>query len=305
MSSHPLIESFLEYLTWERCLSSNTVHAYRRDLSKLAAFAATVPGRTVLTLRQEDLIRFVHALKAQKARPDGEEHIKHVSVARAISAVRGFYRFLVSQQKIPQDPTEQLQTPRLGKYLPHVLSVEEVDRFLGCLRGRSLQEQRDRALFELMYATGMRVSELVNLKLQDVDDNLGVVRCFGKGGKERIVPVGRTARKLLGDCTSTVRPRLLKGAQQHVLFVSRLRKPLSREMIWKLIRRYAKKARITQKISPHTLRHSFATHLLSRGADLRIVQELLGHSSISTTQIYTHVSKERLKSIHHRYHPRS
>jgi len=290
------INEFLDYLTLERGLSLHTISAYRRDLKKFSAYAANIKGGDFLRFRHEEIVGFVYALKDHQLQPS--------SVARTIVAVKVFYRFLVSQRRLAQDPTELLESPRLGKYLPAVLSVEEVDRLLAGLQGKEPHQQRDRAIFELMYATGMRVSELTNVKVQDVDESLGVVRCLGKGQKERIVPVGRTARKIMREYVLKARPLLLNNAQSPFLFVSRLAKPLSRVMVWKLIKSYALKANITKELSPHTLRHSFATHLLDRGADLRIVQELLGHSNISTTQIYTHLNKDRLKSIHHKFHPR-
>ncbi|MDD5746808.1 MAG: site-specific tyrosine recombinase XerD [Candidatus Omnitrophica bacterium] len=296
MKLEKLIDEFLDYLSLERGLSVNTTAAYRNDLLKFSRFAADKKINDILLPSRDEFVGFIYDLKEQKLKPN--------SIARNIVALKVFYRYLVSQRYVPVDPTELLESPRLWKYLPDILSVAEVDSFLKVLRGTSAKDARDRACFELMYATGMRVSELVNLTLTDIDLKLGVIRCLGKGQKERIIPMGHLAQDALTHYIGEARPLLLKGRSSRHVFLSKSGSRISRQMIWKLIRHYALTANIKKSISPHTLRHSFATHLLERGADLRIVQELLGHSNISTTQIYTHLNKDRLKSIHQKFHPR-
>ncbi|MCP4649996.1 MAG: site-specific tyrosine recombinase XerD [PVC group bacterium] len=296
MSTIRFIEEFLNYITLERGLSANTVAAYKRDLVKFFKYLENDGKSDVRVLKHGDIVGFVYVLK--------EMDLKASSIARSIVAVKVFFRYLVSQRYIKEDPTELLESPRLAKYLPDVLSVGEVDKFLKIIRGDRVKHIRDRACFELMYATGMRVSELVNLKLPDIDFKLGIIRCMGKGGKERIIPMGKLAQDAISDYIQDARGQLLKEKESKYIFISKNGTNISRQMIWKLIRSYAALANISKKVSPHTLRHSFATHLLERGADLRIVQELLGHSNISTTQIYTHLNKDRLKSIHHKFHPR-
>ncbi|MFH1459179.1 MAG: site-specific tyrosine recombinase XerD [Candidatus Omnitrophota bacterium] len=291
-----LIDEFLNYLSLERGLSPNTISAYQRDLNKFGVFLIKKRLADELNPSRDDFISYIYELK--------EQNLKSSSIARNIVALKMFYRYLVSQQYVKMDPTELLDSPKLWKYLPDVLSIAEVDNFLKVIRGKKIKDIRDHACFELMYATGMRVSELVELKMSDVDLKLGIIRCFGKGQKERIVPMGRLAQTALVDYMEGAREQYLKGKLSKHVFLSKHGKKLSRQMIWKLIRNYALLANIKKHISPHTLRHSFATHLLEKGADLRIVQELLGHSNISTTQIYTHLNKDRLKSIHQKFHPR-
>jgi len=296
MKLEKLIDEFLDYLSLERGLSPNTAAAYRNDLLKFSRFASDKNLNDILAPSRDDFVGFIYDLKEQK--------LKSNSIARNIVALKVFYRYLVSQRYVGTDPTELLESPRLWKYLPDILSVAEVDAFLKVIRGPAAKDVRDRACFELMYATGMRVSELINLTQSDIDLKLGVIRCLGKGQKERIIPMGHLAQEALNRYTREARPLLLKGGTSRHVFLSKNGSRISRQMIWKLIRHYAREAGIGKKISPHTLRHSFATHLLERGADLRIVQELLGHSNISTTQIYTHLNKDRLKSIHQKFHPR-
>ncbi|MBI4846449.1 MAG: site-specific tyrosine recombinase XerD [Candidatus Omnitrophica bacterium] len=292
-----LINEFLNYLLLERGLSENTVAAYRRDLGKFFSFMSGDKNRNNDCPSRDDFLGFIFELKGKKMKPS--------SIARNIVALKVFYRYLVSQQYIKTDPTELLESPRLWKYLPDILSIDEVDKFLKIIRTDKVKHIRDRACFELMYATGMRVSELVNLKTNDLDLHLGVLRCTGKGQKERIIPIGSFSKDAVLNYIQQARGKFLKEKDTKFLFLSKAGSKLSRQMIWKLIRQYASMAGIKKHVSPHTLRHSFATHILEKGADLRIVQELLGHSNISTTQIYTHVNKERLKSIHQKFHPRT
>lgn len=296
MKPERLIEEFLDYLSLERGLSPNTVIAYRRDLRKFFDFLDKKKHIDILNPQRDNFLGYIYELK------DGQ--LKSSSIARNIVTLKVFYRYLVRQQYIKNDPSELLESPKLWKYLPEVLSIAEVDRVLKVIRQDKPKQIRDRACFELMYATGMRVSELVNLKISDVDLKLGVLRCFGKGQKERIIPMGRLAQAAVVKYIQQSRNKYIKGNDSKYLFLSKNGTKLTRQMIWKLIQRYARSANIRRHISPHTLRHSFATHLLQKGADLRIVQELLGHSNISTTQIYTHLNKDRLKSIHQRFHPR-
>ena len=292
--ANPLIEQFTNFLSLERGLSVNTVSAYRCDLT---AFVDHLAGRTDLSkIQRHDIIQYLMRLKARGLKP--------ASLARKLVAIKVWFRFLASERLIPQDPTSVLETPRTWKTLPDVLSVEEVSRLLAQPNGRKTRGIRDRALLELLYATGMRVSELSGLTLKDAHLDLGFVRCIGKGSKERIVPIGKAATKAVQHYLDKVRPRLDRSQQAAHMFLNPRGTRLSRVSIWKLIRQYARGAGITKRITPHTLRHSFATHLLERGADLRVIQELLGHANIATTQIYTHIDQGRLKKIHQQFHPR-
>jgi integrase/recombinase XerD len=226
------------------------------------------------------------------------------SISRELACLKSFFKFLLRENKVKEDVTGVIESPKLWKKLPDTLSVEEVESILKIPDVKDVAGARDRAALELMYATGMRVSELVGLKMGDVNLEDGFAKCFGKGGKERIVPFGKKAKESVARYLEKSRPRLLKKKISNFLFLTRLGKSMSRQTFWKIIKRCAREARIKKKITPHSLRHSFATHILERGADLRIVQEMLGHSDISTTQIYTHVNKDRLKSIHKKFHPR-
>ncbi|MBU4305796.1 MAG: site-specific tyrosine recombinase XerD [Candidatus Omnitrophica bacterium] len=291
-----LVDEFLDYLTLERGLSPNTTAAYRRDLKKFFLFYGDKSREQSLSPARDDVLSYIYRLK--------DNGLKATSISRNIVTLKVFYRYLVSRQYIQQDPMELLESPKLWKYLPEFLSIDEVERLLKVIRGKKVKHVRDRACFELMYATGMRVSELVNLKVGDIDLKLSILKCMGKGQKERIIPIGRLAKEAVSEYINTARGRFIRQTDPQYLFLSKNGARISRQMIWKLIRHYTLLAGITKHISPHTLRHSFATHLLEKGADLRVVQELLGHSNISTTQIYTHVNKERLKSIHEKFHPR-
>ena len=292
-----LIESFLNYLSVERFLSKNTIVSYRRDLTKYIGYLKNCKINSLSETSRKNISDFMFTLK--------DKGLSANSIARNLVAIKVFYRFLVRERILKDDPSGLLESPRLWKKIPDVLSVPEVEALLGACDLYQTQGIRDRAILELMYATGLRVSEAVNLKIQDVNLEVGFLRCIGKGSKERIVPLGKEAIAALKRYLEKVRPKLAKDAPgDSILFLSRLGKRISRQSLWKLIKRYARKARIKKEIRPHTLRHSFATHLLSRGADLRSLQEMLGHADISTTQIYTHVDKNRLKLIHKTYHPR-
>jgi len=291
-----LVEPFVNYLSLERGLSANTVTAYRRDLLAFTEHLARRRLTDVGAVQRADVMQYLMQLKGQGLKP--------TSLARKLVAIKVWFRFLANERLVPQDPTSVLETPRTWKTLPDVLSVEEVSRLLAQPNPRQPRGIRDRAILELLYATGMRVSELAHLTVQDVHLDLGFLRCIGKGSRERIVPVGKTASKAVRTYLERVRPALARGRPAPTVFLNRGGTRLSRQTIWRLLRRYAADARLSKRVTPHTLRHSFATHLLERGADLRVVQELLGHVSIVTTQIYTHVDRGRLKKIHQQFHPR-
>ncbi|MDD4940308.1 MAG: site-specific tyrosine recombinase XerD [Candidatus Omnitrophica bacterium] len=290
------INSFLDYLSVERGLARNTLSAYRDDLEAYESFLAAKGTASVSATKRNDVVSF---MLSQKDRGIGAS-----SIARRLAAIRMFYRFLVRERVLREDPTSLIETPKLWKKIPETLSVNEIEALLAQPAVRSAQGVRDKAILETLYATGMRVSEVVHLKTEDLNLDVGFLRCVGKGNKERVIPLGKKAIAAVSRYLETVRPRLVKNKQSDCLFVSRLGSRISRQSLWKLIKRYARDARIRKPMKPHILRHSFATHLLEHGADLRSVQEMLGHSDISTTQIYTHVNKDRLKAIHAKFHPR-
>jgi len=291
-----LIDEFLNYLTVERGLSKNTILSYRIDLAR---FIKHLEGKGVTDISSVKRQEITDYLLARK-----DSGLSGNSVARALAAIKAMYRFLVQENLITEDVAGILESPKLVRTLPDTLSIGEVDKILMTPVGRGWMGLRDKAALELMYATGMRVSEVVDLTLENVNLDVGFVKCKGKGGKERIVPLGRKAKAAIEKYLGKVRGELLKGRSDAHLFLTRLGRRVSRQSFWKMIKRYTRLAGIKKDITPHTLRHSFATHLLERGADLRVVQEMLGHADISTTQIYTHISKERLKSIHKQFHPR-
>ena len=292
-----LLDEFLNTLSVERGVADNTVLAYSRDLRRYLGFleeqGLSSPGQVSLS----DLQAFLGRLRGSGLTPR--------SVARAISALRTFHRFLAGQGYVQRDPTSLLRAPRPPRSLPNVLSSDEVERLLGAPDVSQARGLRDKAMLELLYATGLRVSELLSLPLTGVDPVIGFVRCMGKGGKERVVPVGSSAVRWIQEYLNRGRPALADTRDTPFLFVGRRGGRLTRQAFWKSIRTYAGRAGIHGRITPHTVRHSFATHLLEHGADLRSLQLMLGHADISTTQIYTHVSRARLREIHERYHPRS
>ena len=289
------IDGFLTYLELERGLSPTTRSSYRQDLGLFEAFlkARRIGGLT--RVRPLHVREFLQSLRATRS---------PATVARKLAAVKGLFRFLEGRQVITRSPTAFIETPRLWRRLPQTLNVEEVERLLHSVKAEGLG-LRDLAMLELLYGAGLRVSELVSLDLVHCNFEAGFIRCLGKGNKERIVPLGRQAAAALARYLKTVRPRLLaRRPDAQALFVNRRGGRLTRQRVWQVLRRYADAGLLGKRISPHTLRHSFATHLLERGADLRIVQELLGHANISTTQRYTHVDRSRLKAVHEQYHPR-
>jgi integrase/recombinase XerD len=296
--SAALIDSYLTHLTVERRLATNSVESYARDLALLAAFAA---GRTssVEQLTRPDLEALVRDLMAEGRSPR--------SVARAVACFRGFYRFLVVDGRLKASPADDLRPPRAWKVLPKYLSVEEVDRLIKQPDVSTTRGLRDRALIELLYATGMRVSELLSLRPADVNLDASYLTCLGKGSKQRIVPFGDAAGEWVTRYIREGRPRLLGRRSSPRLFLNaRGGGPgLTRVGFWKILKQYAIAAGVTKTLSPHMLRHSFATHLLERGADLRAIQMMLGHADLSTTQIYTHVLEQRMRSVYDRFHPRA
>lgn len=292
-----LIQQFLDYLSIERGLAPNTIQAYGRDLNMFVDFLEKRGVTFIEKVSHKDITEFMWSRK--------QKDIAANSISRGLVAIRVFFRFLLREQKIRQDPTSVLDSPKLWKRIPDVLGVAEVEKLITRPDTKDTLGLRDRAILELFYATGARVSELISLNINDLNMDVGFLKCSGKGGKERIVPLGKKAQEAVKIYLEKSRPKLLgKHAANNGLFISRLGKKMTRQMLWKLIKKYARLANIKKEVTPHTLRHSFATHMLERGADLRVVQELLGHANISTTQIYTHVDKERLKAIHRKFHPR-
>jgi integrase/recombinase XerD len=293
-----LADEFLNYLSVERGLSRNTISAYGTDLKHFMEYLATKGISDPDSVKRQEITDYMLGLK--------DRGISSNSISRGLVAIKMFYKFLVQERLAKDDIAGVLESPKLIRPLPNVLGAAEVDKLLAAPDVRDWQGIRDKAALELMYATGMRVSELVDLTMDGLNLDVGFIKCTGKGDKERIVPIGRQSKEALERYIEKVRPKLLKkgSADQHV-FISRLGKKVSRVSFWKMIKKNTKTARIKKSITPHTLRHSFATHLLEHGADLRVVQEMLGHADISTTQIYTHINKERLKSIHKQFHPRA
>lgn len=298
MKNSEFLDEFINYIDVEKGLSKNTKLAYQRDLSHYLAYLEE--NRKIATgITHSDIMEFL-LIKRRYLSPS--------SLARVITSIKMFHRFLVSDNYCETDPTQNLDSPRLGMRLPQVLTFAEVETLLNAPPDTP-GGIRDRAMMELLYATGMRVSEIVNLKLEDVNLKLGYLRCIGKRGKERIVPIGSEAIKFINIYLKKVRSAhkalsKLSTRQLKNLFLNPSGRKFSRVGFWKIIKKYAILSGITKQITPHTLRHSFATHLLERGADLRSIQEMLGHENISTTQIYTHVSRERLKDLHKKFHPR-
>ncbi len=289
------IEEYLSYLQLERGLSATTRSSYRQDLLLFEAFLIKQQIRSLAHVQQSHIREFLQSIRL---------HRSPATVARKLSALRGLFKFLEGQRTIPRSPTAFIETPRLWRRLPQTLNLQEVEQLLGSVSDEGLGV-RDTAILELLYGTGLRVSELVALDLSQCNFDAGFLRCIGKGNKERIVPIGRQANQALARYLMIERPQLMvRHPDVQALFVNRRGARLTRQRIWQLIKRYAAAGLISKSIGPHTLRHSFATHLLERGADLRIVQELLGHANVSTTQRYTHVDRARLKSIHEKYHPR-
>lgn len=290
------VDQYLNYLLVEKGLSKNTIESYSSDLTRYLDF---LKKKRIHAITDADATAILKHLISLRIAGLGAR-----SRARHLVTIRGFYRFLVEEKVIKNDPTRIIDLPKSGLKLPDVLSFEEVKSLLNAPDINKPIGARDAAMIELLYAAGLRVSELVNLKLQDVNLEACFVRVFGKGSKERVVPIGLYAKEKIDFYIKTFRAKLLKNVASPHLFVARAGKPMTRQGFWKLLRKYGQKAGIIRKIKPHSLRHSFASHLLEGGADLRSVQIMLGHVDISTTQIYTHVAREHLKKIHAKFHPR-
>jgi len=290
------LESFQDYLTLEQGTSPLTVEAYGRDLARLAVFCRVKGAKSVHEVSATLLRDYLYHLK--------DLGLAASSIRRNISAARSYFRFLVNEGHVLRDPSERLETPKRWRDLPDVLTVDEITKLV---TAPSLDEPfvfRDRAMLELAYGAGLRVSEWITVAMKDVLFEDGLVRVFGKGQKERLVPIGRQAIGAVATYVRELRPKLERGEGKGILFLNARGEPLTRMGAWKILRKYVEQAGITKHVSPHTLRHSFATHLLEGGADLRAVQEMLGHADISTTQIYTHVDREYLRSVHKQFHPR-
>ena len=290
------IDTYLDYLRDVRRMSPNTLSSYARDLGALAAYAEK-KGRAPERLERRDLEAFARQLMTNGLAPR--------SVARAIACIRGYFKFLLVEKTIDADPAEDLRAPRAWPALPKYLDLDEVDRLLAQPDTSTPRGTRDKALIELLYATGLRVTELLSLKAGDISLDAGYLTCIGKGDKQRIVPLGHTAADWVRRYMAEARPALLRGRKSNWLFVNaKGGTQLSRVGFWKLLKDYGIKAGVSRDLSPHVLRHSFATHLLERGADLRAIQMMLGHADLSTTQIYTHVLEARLRAVYDKFHPR-
>jgi integrase/recombinase XerD len=291
-----LVDQYINYLIIEKGLSDNTIESYSRDIVRYVEYLKQKRVKQISDADTPLILTYLISLR------DGG--LKAKSTARHLVTLRGFYRYLVQEKIIKHDPARLIDLPKSGLKLPDVLSVSEVKLLLNTPDTQTPLGLRNAAMIELLYAAGLRVSELVNLKLLDINTEAGFVRVIGKGSKERIVPIGNYAKNIIDRYVKTARSLLLKGGVSHYLFVARAGKPMTRQGFWKLLKQYALQAGIAKKITPHSFRHSFASHLLEGGADLRAVQIMLGHTDISTTQIYTHVAREHLLLMHAKYHPR-
>lgn len=292
-----IIEEYLKFIQIEKGLSENTIGAYRRDLKKYQLYMQEQKIAHIDFIDRQTIQECLGSLIDQGASAK--------SIARFISTIRSFHQFALREKYAAKDPTVLIETPKYEKKLPDVLDVEEVIQLLETPDLTKNNGYRDRTILELLYATGMRVTELIQIEIDDVNLIMGFVKVFGKGNKERIIPLGDTVIEYLDTYINTVRPQLLKKTVTNVLFLNLHGRPLTRQGIWKLIKQYGLRANINKSLTPHTLRHSFATHLLENGADLRAVQEMLGHSDISTTQLYTHVSKTQIRQMYNQFHPRA
>lgn len=292
-----LMEMFLDYIILERGLSDRTREAYAADLSGFSTFLAGIGISSPNVVERDHVVDYLMA--------ERDRGLSVNSISRRLVAIKVFFAFLLREGLLAKNITDVMESPRLWKVLPGLLTMREVERLLAAPQGDSRMAVRDRAVLELFYATGMRVSELCDLKLDDVHFEEGYVRCFGKGSKMRVVPFGSAACKGLELYMATARPLFEKAGPSRYVFLTTHGKPFSRKRLWQLVKEYARRACIDKTVSPHTLRHSFASHLLENGAPLRVIQEMLGHADIATTQIYTHVDQRRLKSVHQQFHPRA
>ncbi len=292
-----LLKNFLEYLSVEKGLAKNTVYAYNRDLKSFTSFLIAKNIINVKHVNRSDIVAYFRLMQRQGKASN--------TISRACASIKSFYKFLFNERIIYEDPTLNLDTPKLEQRLPKVLTVKEVEILLRQPDMSTPLGIRDRCMLELLYATGIRVSELISINKKDVNIEMGFLRCIGKGSKERIIPVNFIAIKYLKNYILNVRCKISNNAETDVLFLGRRGKALTRQGLWKIIKKYSKQTGINKIISPHILRHSFATHLLENGADLRSVQEMLGHTDISTTQIYTHITQNRIKKVYDKTHPRA
>lgn len=290
------INNFIDYLSVERGLADNTLLAYRRDLEKYRGALEEKGITDAARVKRENVTDFIFQEK--------DSGMAVNSICRSLAAIKMFHRFLVRERLAGADPTNLVETPKTWKRIPDVLSQPEVESIIAASDGKKPQQIRDHAILELFYASGMRVSELVGLKVENINFEVGYVLCRGKGQKERVIPIGKRSKEAIKKYCDCVRPKFLKNRPTSDLFLSRRGTTLTRQFVWNLIKKCAQKAGIQKTIKPHTLRHTFATHLLQHGADLRSVQEMLGHADIATTQIYTHVDRDRLKTVHKQFHPR-
>lgn len=290
------IDEYMNYLIAERRLSQNTIQAYSTDLIEFISFLGCEGLGDFKGRGREDILNYLTLIR--------ERGLSTSSLMRRLASIKGLYRFLVRENYINKDPSEIIEVVRREKKLPHVLSSEEIETLLNQPDSNSSLGLRDKAMLELLYATGLRVTELISLPLGAVNLQVGYLMTMGKGGKERIVPVGELALEMLKTYLAVARPVIVGPYENRFLFANKYGQKMTRQGFWKIIKKYAAKASFSQEISPHSLRHSFATHLLERGADLRSVQEMLGHANISTTQIYTHILKSRMRELFKRFHPR-
>jgi integrase/recombinase XerD len=291
------VDDFAAYLSLERGLAANTTRAYLHDLCEFAKFLDCLKVRSSEAVTRDHILDFLDSSR--------DAELASTTIARRLIAIKIFFRFLCRERLLKHDITDAMDGPRLWRLLPDMLGVDEVERLLKAFSKRDPLERRNQAILELFYATGIRVSELANLRLDGLKFEQGFIRVIGKGDKERIVPVGRPAIRRLTTYLQQIRPLLDKTQRGTTLFLSVNGHPLTRARVWQVVKEAARRAGIEKNVYPHMLRHSFATHLLSNGADLRVIQEMLGHADISTTQIYTHVNQAQLKSIHRRFHPRA
>lgn len=291
------VNEFINYLAVERGLAQNTLESYGRDLRQFQNYLMSSQIDIVKDSSRNTILTYLNSLQT-KGRAVS-------TISRNLAAIKSFYQYLVRERYLEKDPAANLESPKLEKKLPKILSISEVEELLKQPNTYTPTGLRDKAMLELLYATGIRVSELISLNISDVNLDMGYIKCYGKGAKERIVPLGSIAAKCVQDYINKGRAKLVRTYEEAALFVNHHGNRLTRQGFWKIIKRYAREANIIKEITPHTLRHSFATHLLENGADLRSVQEMLGHADISTTQIYTHVTKNRLKEVYDKAHPRA
>lgn len=290
------IDEYLNFLAVEKGVSLNTLEAYSRDLVKYAEFAQNAGIKAVKDINCDDVVSYLGNLR--------KSGLMANSVNRGLAALRGFYKYLIRENIVAENPVANIELARVWMRLPDTLSMEEMNLLLRQPDTKDFSGIRDKAMLELMYATGIRVSELISLTINSINWQVGYLTTVGKGNKERIVPIGKAAIDSLNRYVIDIRQKFLKESTSNILFLNRYGRGLTRQGFWKILKKYVNKAGLQKKVHPHTFRHSFATHLLEGGADLRSVQVMLGHADISTTQIYTHITRERLKKIHKKYHPR-